>query len=228
MSRLLCNLHFLWMGLFKRRELNQLRWSFGLQPLHYWTEWPLKDGIVSRWQETQQCTTRILVGVFDDEDNVLEATRECRKAGFKIHDVYTPYAIHGLDEAMGLSRSKLTWVCFIAGALAGAFALWGQLYTQAWDWPLNVGGKDPWQIHAYIPVTFEFTVLIAGLSTMLALFVRSKLYPGKTARLCVEGVTDDKFALALGQCCTGFDHERARALFAKHHVERVVDLGAAP
>jgi hypothetical protein len=170
----------------------------------------------------------MLIGVFTDEDQVLDATKACRAAGFEIHDVYAPYAIHGLDEAMGLTRSKLTWVCFIAGALAGAFALWGQLYTQAWDWPVNVGGKDPWQIYAYIPVTFEFTVLMAGLSTMVALFARSRLYPGKEAKLVVEGTTDDKFALALLQRNSNFDGEKARALFAKFHAERVLDLGGAP
>ena len=172
--------------------------------------------------------SRILVGVFTDEDQILEATTACRKAGFEIHDVYTPYAVHGLDEAMGLRRSRLTWVTFIMGALAGAGALFGQLYTQAMDWPINVGGKDPWHIHAYVPVTFEFTVLIAGLSTMLALFIRSRLYPGKKARLVVEGTTDDKFALALAQRDSSFDAERARALLAKHHVQRVLDLGEAP
>lgn len=172
--------------------------------------------------------SRVLVGVFTDEDHVLEATRECREAGFAIHDVYTPYAVHGMDEAMGLRRSRLTWVTFVMGALAGAFALFGQYYTQAIDWPINVGGKDPWHVHAYVPVTFEFVVLIGGLSTMLALFIRSKLYPGKKARLVVDGITDDKFALALAQRDTSFDGERARALFAKHHVQRVLDLGEAP
>ncbi|MCC6150787.1 MAG: DUF3341 domain-containing protein [Planctomycetes bacterium] len=228
MSRLSYSLRALWMGVFNRRAFNKLRWKFGLEPLHYWSEWPLKGGIAAKWQDSEQCTSRVLVGVFGDQDHVLEATRECREAGFMIHDVYVPYAVHGLDEAMGLRRSRLTWVTFIMGALAGAFALFGQYYTQAIDWPINVGGKDPWHIHAYVPVTFEFVVLIGGLSTMLALFIRSKLYPGKKAKLCVEGTTDDKFALALAQRCTGFDHERARALFAKHHVERVMDLGDTP
>jgi hypothetical protein len=69
---------------------------------------------------------------------------------------------------------------------------------------------------------------MAGLSTMVALFARSRLYPGKEAKLVVEGTTDDKFALALLQRNSNFDGEKARALFAKFHAERVLDLGGAP
>ena len=169
--------------------------------------------------------SRLVIGVFDDEEHVLEATRECRLAGFEIEDVYTPYAVHGMDEAMGLNRSRLTWVCFFAGACGCAFALWFQYYTQAMNWPINVGGKDPWQPAAYVPVAFEFTVLVGGLSTMLALFLRSRLFPGKRAKLAVPGVTDDKFALALRERDSSFDGERARAIFARHHVGRVVESG---
>jgi hypothetical protein len=171
---------------------------------------------------------RSVIGVFADEDSLLDATRACREAGFEIHDVYTPYAVHGLDEAMGLRRSRLPWVAFTAGLLAGAFALFVQLYTQAIDWPINVGGKDPWQLHGYVPVTFEVTVLIAGLSTMVALFFRSRLFPGKKATLAAEGTTDDKFAIVLVERDSGFDGGRARALFAAHHAERVLERGETP
>ncbi len=170
--------------------------------------------------------SRLLVGVFKDEDHLLEATQACRDAGFEIDDVYTPYAVHGLDDAMGLRRSRLTWVCFFAGLAGGALATWFQYYTQAISWPINVGGKDPWQLHAYVPVIFEFTVLIAGLTTMVTLFARSRLFPGKKAKLIVEGITDDKFALVLRHRDSSFDGERARALFSKYHVERVLDQGA--
>lgn len=172
--------------------------------------------------------SRYVIGVFTDDEDVLEATRECRRAGFEIHDAYTPFAVHGMDEAMGLRRSRLTWVCFIMGAMGCAFALWFQLYTQAVDWPVNVGGKDPWHLPAYVPVAFEVTVLVGGLSTMLALFIRSRLFPGKACKLVVPGVTDDKFALVLAQRDSSFDGEKARAIFARHHVERVHEIGGQP
>jgi hypothetical protein len=74
-------------------------------------------------------------------------------------------------------------------------------------------------------VIFELTVLIGGLTTMLALFARSKLYPGKAAKLIAEGVTDDRFAVALAFRNSSFDAERARALFARFHASRVIETG---
>ena len=57
---------------------------------------------------------RTLVTVFEHEDDILGATKAIREAGFRIADVYAPYAVHGLDHAMGLQPSKLPWVCFVA------------------------------------------------------------------------------------------------------------------
>jgi hypothetical protein len=136
------------------------------------------------------------VGWFEEEAHILGATKAARKAGLRVVDAYTPYAVHGLDEAMGLRPSKLTWVCFLAGLAGGAGMLWLMVYTSAISWPLNVGGKPFASIPAFIPVTFEATVLCAALVTVLAFLVRSKLFPGKRVAP-LERVTDDRFALEL-------------------------------
>jgi len=136
------------------------------------------------------------VGWFEQEAQILDATKAARKAGLKVVDVYTPYAVHGLDEAMGLKPSKLTWVCFLAGLSGGSGMLALMLYTSVVAWPLNVGGKPFASVPAFIPVTFEATVLCAALVTVFAFFVRSKLYPGKCV-VPLERVTDDRFALEL-------------------------------
>jgi hypothetical protein len=54
---------------------------------------------------------RVLIGIFDSEDSILQATDSARRRGLKIVDVSAPYAVYGLDKAMGLERSKLPWVC---------------------------------------------------------------------------------------------------------------------
>ena len=136
------------------------------------------------------------VGWFEQEAQIINATKAARKAGFKVVDAYTPYAVHGLDEAMGLRPSKLTWVCFLAGLTGGASMLALMLYTSVVSWPLNVGGKPFASVPAFIPVTFEATVLCAALTSVLAFFVRSKLFPGKKVAP-LERVTDDRFALEL-------------------------------
>jgi hypothetical protein len=158
---------------------------------------------------------RIFVAWFDDEHALLEATRAAREAGLPIHDTYTPYAVHGMDEAMGLGPSRLTWVCFLAGlsGLGGGIAL--QVYTSAVSWPLDVGGKPFNSFPAFIPVAFELTVLSAALVTVAALFLRTRLYP----RLAAGGparVTDDRFALALTAGGARWSEARAAGIAATH------------
>jgi hypothetical protein len=137
-----------------------------------------------------------LFAYFDDETALLGATRAARAAGFAIEDAYTPYAVHGLDEAMGQPRSRLTWVCFAAAMCGGALAMSFQLWTSVVSWPINVGGKPFASVPAFIPVTFEVTVLSAALVSAGAFLFRSRLFPGKRATPPPR-VTDDRFALVL-------------------------------
>jgi hypothetical protein len=168
---------------------------------------------------------RLYLGVFADQDDVLRATRACREADFTFEDVYAPYAVHGLDRAMGLPFSKITWVTFLCGALGGLFAFGGMAYIAWWDWPMNIGGKPSLPVPAMIPITFEVTVLVGGLCTMLALFLFCRLYPGKRARLMHPRVTDDRFVIALVQD-EDFDPVRAREIFEKNNVEEIKDVDA--
>jgi hypothetical protein len=96
---------------------------------------------------------------------------------------------------MGLPPSRLPWVCFALGLL-GASAKVGFEYWASWlDWPVNVGGK-PWDsLPAFVPLTFEIMVLFAGVSTVIALLIVSKLVPGKKPQLISPRVTNDQFAL---------------------------------
>lgn len=139
---------------------------------------------------------KVFVATFDREDAVLRATEETRRAGLRIRDVYTPYAVHGLDLAMGIRRTRLGLVCFSAGlaGLLAAAALQG--WTSAVSWPLNVGGKPPLSVPAFVPVAFELTVLFAALITVGALFARVRLYPGRRAGAWPR-TTDDRFTLVV-------------------------------
>jgi hypothetical protein len=120
----------------------------------------------------------------------------------------------------------LPWVTFIVGmcALTGALIL--QFYTSVLDWPLNVGGKPNNSTLAFLPITFELTVLLGGLSIVAALFIRARLYPGKKERLIVEGVTNNKFALVFRKKDASFDARRARQLLEQSGADRVQEKEA--
>jgi hypothetical protein len=154
----------------------------------------------------------VLLGSFAREEEILWAVRSARKSGFRIADVYTPYAVHGMDEAMGLRRSRLPIACFIFGVIGAATAIWFQYWSMSVSWPVNVGGK-PWNsLPAWIPVAFELTVLFAGLGVVLAFFICSRMYLGKHPTPLYAGATDDRFVLALENTGTAFDKNAARQL----------------
>jgi len=142
-------------------------------------------------------TNTFVIATFSNPDALLHAVEAVCKEDFRIYDVYSPFPIHGMDEAMGVRHSRLPWVTFVAGLAALSFALTFQFYTNVWDWAVNVGGKPDNSTLAFVPVCFELTVLIGGLSTVAALFFRTQLFPGKKESLAIEGVTNNKFALVL-------------------------------
>jgi hypothetical protein len=140
---------------------------------------------------------RILVASFGAEQDLLAAVRAVQGHSWSIDDIYAPYAVHGLESLLGWPRSRLPVACFVCGASGVVLATWFQFWTTAWSWPLNVGGR-PWNsLPAFVPVIFESMVLLAGFGLVFAWLFRCGLYPGKTAVPLPEGVTDNRFALAL-------------------------------
>ncbi|MHC4840166.1 MAG: DUF3341 domain-containing protein [Planctomycetota bacterium] len=162
----------------------------------------------------------LFLGMFTDEFETLEAVTEITKEGFEYYDVFAPFAVHGLDRAMDLPRSKITYVTFFMGLFGLTFGLVGLTYVTSIDWPINIGGKQGFPFASFVPVLFELTVLIAGLSTMVGLFIFCKIFPGKRPRLFHPRVTDDTFVIALNKV-SGFDEKRARAIFEKYNATEI-------
>lgn len=161
-------------------------------------------------------TRRVMVGVFGDERDVMRATRTVRSRGLRIVDVYAPYAVHGLDQAMGLPPSRLPWVCFALGLAGAASKVWFEYWTTSVDWPVNVGGK-PWDsLPAFVPITFEVMVLFAGLSTVFAFFLVSRLYPGRKTVIANKGTTNDRFAIVIEEADAAFDPQVVQLLLEEH------------
>lgn len=162
-------------------------------------------------------TRHLHVSVYAREEDILGATTAAREKGLTIADVYAPYAVHGLDRAMGLKPSRLPWVCFVLGLLGAVLILAFQYWASAVDWPINVGGK-PWNsIPAYIPAAFEVMVLMGGLGTVLAFIVIVGLRPWREASLVHPRVTDDHFALVLVGDGAALDRRAIEAMLSPFH-----------
>jgi len=149
-----------------------------------------------------------MLGVFDDEEELVHATEELVSAKIEIFDIYTPFPVHGLDDLLNIKRSRLPIITFIAGVIGLVVSIGFQVWTSAFSWPINVGGKPMFSIPAFVPVSFEVTVLFGALITVGFFFLRSCLYPSKVAVLFHPRQTDDKFILALECSGAKFDEEK--------------------
>jgi len=134
------------------------------------------------------------VAYFKSSAEIVKAVKTARAKGFTEVETYTPFPIHGMDELLGLKPSIVPWATFLGGLTGFATALFLQVWTSSVDWPLNVGGKPYVSGPAFIPILFELTVLIGGLSTagfMLALNGLPTMKPNAFD----PRISDDRFAL---------------------------------
>lgn len=109
---------------------------------------------------------------FAEPEQLLQAARAAYRAGYRKMDAYSPYAVEGVAEAIGFTKTRVPLIVLLGG-ICGALTAYGmQWYSAAIDYPLNVGGRPLHSWPAFIPITFELTVLfaaIAGFLGMLAL-----------------------------------------------------------
>jgi hypothetical protein len=140
---------------------------------------------------------KFVVGCFEEEEVLFNAVKKVRKAGYKLHDVYTPMPIHGLDTAMGLRDTSLHTAGFIYGISGTTIALSSITWIFTTDWPLNIGGKPHFALPAWVPITFEFTVLCAAVGMVLTFCYLCQLAPFVKKHHFHLRATDDKFVMVI-------------------------------
>ncbi len=139
----------------------------------------------------------IIYGYFTDELDLLNAVENLQTRGIKIEDVRTPFPVHGLDTVLKLPRSRLPKVAFIGGVIGGSLGLFFQIWVFTMAWPLVIGGKPFLSLPAFIPVTFELTVLFAAFAMVIVYLVSSNLGPGSLPDILDDEVTNDHFQIIL-------------------------------
>ena len=144
-----------------------------------------------------------VTGVFDDEDVLLKAVTTIRNSGVKIHEVYSPFPVHGLDEVLGYKRTRLPIAAFIFGMTGTSLALLMQFWMLGYDWPMIIGGKNFASLPPFIPVTFEMTVLLAALGMVATFMIVSDMKPYKWPRQFDLRSTDDKHIMAIDLALNG-------------------------
>lgn len=140
---------------------------------------------------------RFVVACFDDEAVLFPAVKKVRNAGYKIHDVYTPFPVHGLDHALGMRETSLHTAGFIYGITGTTTALTCMSWIFTTDWPLNIGGKPNFPLPAFIPITFELTVLFAAVGMVMTFCYLCQLAPFVKKHHFHPRATDDLFVMAI-------------------------------
>lgn len=112
---------------------------------------------------------------FTSPDELIAAIGRLRDSGLTELEAFTPFPIHGIDEALGRSRSKLPWVVLAGGLMGGSLGYLVQWYLSVVEYPLIIGGKPFDSREAWIPITFEMTILFAAFAAIGGMFAFNKL-----------------------------------------------------
>ena len=141
-------------------------------------------------------TKDVLFGLYNDEEELLAAVKQANTDHLEIMDVYTPFPVHGLDPLLGLAESRLHQTGFVYGALGTLTAFGFMTWVFTRDWPIIFGGKPYWSVPAFIPITFELTVLFASVGMVVTFYIICGMGPGISNPTLDDRITDDKFCLA--------------------------------
>ncbi|HLF64028.1 MAG TPA: DUF3341 domain-containing protein [Saprospiraceae bacterium] len=155
----------------------------------------------------------ILYGLYNDETELLSAVKEANTHHMEIWNVFTPFPVHGLDPLLGLSESRLHIGGFVYGMLGTLTAFLGMTWIFTRDWPIVFGGKPYWSVPAFIPITFELTVLFAAIGMTVTFYIINGQYPGVVNPILDNRITDDKFCIAFDTSHGGQD--KYRSFFVK-------------
>ena len=145
--------------------------------------------------------SKIFHVMYDDDAKVMAAASELVGQGVRVKDVFSPFPIHGIDPIIGIKRTRLAICSFMYAMTGTSLAILGMWYFMIQDWPMNIGGKPSFSllenITAFIPVTFEFSVLCGAHGMAITYLLRNGTLPGMPASNPDPRTTDDKFVVEI-------------------------------
>lgn len=166
---------------------------------------------------------------FVSADDVIAAARAAHAAGYQKMDAYSPFPVEGLHEALGRKRSILPWIIGL-GALCGGSAGYAlQYFTSVIDYPINIGGRPLHSWPAFVPVTFECTVLASAFCAVFGMIIANKLpqpYHSIFNHPRFDRASHDRFFLCLEADDPMFTPDGARVFLQGLHPVSVMEVPA--
>jgi hypothetical protein len=168
-----------------------------------------------------------VIAEFEGPNELVHAARKVYEQGYRRINGYSPYPIEELSEAIGFTHTSLPLIVFIGGVFGGLAGFFMQYYIEVIDYPINVGGKPFNSWPAFIPITFECTVLAAAFSAVLGMLILNKLpqpyHPVfNTPNFALA--TNDRFFLAVEANDPKFDHDKVESLLRSLNALEVSDV----
>jgi hypothetical protein len=155
-----------------------------------------------------------LLAEFDSAEKLVAAARQSREVGYLRLDALAPFAVKGLDDALRLPRNRVPLIFLLGGIFGGLTGFFMQVYSCVYSYPINVGGRPLYSWPAFIPITFELTILGAGLAGafgMLALNGFPHPYHPLFNVPQFDLASQSRFFLCIESSDTKFDLEQTRA-----------------
>lgn len=144
---------------------------------------------------------KVIYAMYDDDDVLKDGAKKLVAKGVKISEVFSPFPIHGIDPIIGIKNTRLGIMAFLYGLTGLLLATIGMRFFMVVDWPMNIGGKPNFSyldnMLAFIPITFEFTVLCAAHGMAITYLLRNKTLPGMPAQNPDPRTTDDIFVIEI-------------------------------
>jgi Alternative complex III, ActD subunit len=165
---------------------------------------------------------------FTHAEELIEAARRAHEAGYRKMDAYTPFPVEGLSEAMHTRPSRLPFIVLMGGIVGGLTGYLMQYYASVVAYPLNVGGRPLHSWPAFIPVTFELTILIAALSAVLGMLALNGLprpyHPVFNVDAFIHA-SRDRFYLVIEARDPKFDREETAEFLESLPAHEVFEVG---
>ncbi len=144
---------------------------------------------------------KVIYAMYDDDDILKDGAKKLVAKGVKVTEVFSPFPIHGIDPIIGVKNTRLGIMAFLYGLTGLTLATIGMRFFMIVDWPMNIGGKPSFSylqnMLAFVPISFEFTVLCAAHGMALTYFLRNKTLPGIPAQNPDPRTTDDRFVMEI-------------------------------
>ena len=164
---------------------------------------------------------------FENPAELLHAAQKLNDLGYRKFETWSPFPIHGMDDAMGLSGSKVPWITLGGGLTGLSIGLLLQWWTGAVDYPLVIAGKPYFAWQFALPVTFELSILLSAFGTVFGMFALNLLprpYHPLDNVPAFRRVTDDKFFLSIEVSDPLFDMEQTKALLSELGGTAITDV----